>query len=111
MMNDNFSFLFDWILGIAFLGSPNRGSTAATTGSNITYLGKKFGLGTEDKILKDIQKDSDTLFELRNNFVRWLKKSNVLINCMFEQQKTGVIVGKRKVSIWTLKDFLVKLMS
>ena len=104
--NSRFSYLLDRVAGIIFLGTPSRGTNLATFAKYISFVGRKLMWGSHDKILKDLEQDSRNLFELRNNFTRWLNKSTVQINCVYESLQTqlsgyyGMVCLQIDLNIW-----------
>jgi hypothetical protein len=90
ILDTKLSYLLDRIVGIIFLGTPNRGSDFATYAKYVAIVGKHLGFGSHSNILQDLEQDSRSLFDLRNNFVRWLNKSTVRINCVFESRPTQI---------------------
>jgi hypothetical protein len=72
---------------VVFLGTPHRGSPAATWGALITSLAPP-GFATEDRILKDLEEQSDALTDRLRDFSRWLFFESVPVVCCFEQLMT-----------------------
>jgi len=80
-------------VGIIFLGTPHRGTAAAKWGEIIAFSAKLFGWSTEDRILKDLREDSETLTDLLYEFTLWLFRMSVPTVCFFETHETDY--GKR----------------
>jgi hypothetical protein len=59
----------------------------------IAFSVKQFGWSTENKILKDLREDSETLTDLLHEFTLWLFRMSVPTVCFFEQHETDY--GKR----------------
>src|SRR5271167_1530093 len=55
------SYVAKATVGVVFLGTPHRGSECAKWAQLIAWSGKQLKLDTEDRILKDLQKDSEPL--------------------------------------------------
>lgn len=70
-----------------FLGTPHRGSAAATWGALIASLAPP-QLAFEDRILKDLEEQSVTLTDRLHEFSRWLIAESVPVICCFEQLRT-----------------------
>jgi hypothetical protein len=85
-------------VGVIFLGTPHRGTEASKWGQLIAFTGKQIGLSTEDRILKDLQEDSETLKDLLHEFTLWLFRMSVPTMCFFEQHETDY--GKRFGFSW-----------
>lgn len=73
--------------GVVFLGTPHRGSRAATWGVLITSLAPP-SFVTEDRILKDLEAHSGTLTDRLHDFSRWLFSESVPVLCCYETLKT-----------------------
>ena len=83
-----FQYLAISTIGIVLLGTPHHGSKAAKWGELMAVSGKGLGLGSEERILKDLQLDSEPLNDLRYKFTLWLFRYSVATVCFFEQDKT-----------------------
>jgi hypothetical protein len=78
----------DSTVGVIFLGTPHRGSRAATWGSLIASLAPP-GFATEDRILKDLEEQQGTLTDRLRDFSNWLFSESVPVVCCFEQLMTN----------------------
>ena len=93
--DDVFAYLASLVVGVIFLGTPHRGSAAATLGTFIAKTGKFLGQRSEDSIVKDLQVDSESLNDLRDKFTLWANRTSLTLRCFFEQYETyyGKIPG------------------
>ncbi|KHN94745.1 Peroxisomal targeting signal 1 receptor [Metarhizium album ARSEF 1941] len=73
--------------GVIFLGTPHRGSPAARWGAMIASLASP-GFVTEDRLLKALDEQSDSLADRLRDFSRWLFSDSVPVVCAFEQLMT-----------------------
>ncbi|KAK9444704.1 Ankyrin repeat-containing domain protein [Metarhizium brunneum] len=74
-------------IGVVFLGTPHRGSPAAAWGAIIASL-MPSGLAPEDRLLKALEKHSDSLGDRLRDFSGWLVSESVPVVCAFEQLVT-----------------------
>ena len=74
-------------VGVIFLGTPHRGSPAAAWGALITSLAPP-GFVTENRLLKALEQQSDSLADRLHDFSRWLFAESVGVLCCFEQLPT-----------------------
>ncbi|KAK5988294.1 Vegetative incompatibility HET-E-1-like protein [Cladobotryum mycophilum] len=74
-------------VGVIFLGTPHRGSAAASWGSLLASHAPSH-LGFEDRILKDLEEQSGTLIDRLHDFSRWLFSESVPVICYFEKRVT-----------------------
>ncbi|KAK3317734.1 hypothetical protein B0T19DRAFT_296963 [Cercophora scortea] len=73
--------------GVVFLGTPHRGSPAATWGLLITSLAPP-GFTTEDRILRELDVHSATLVDRLRDFSMWLFSESVPVLCCYETLTT-----------------------
>ncbi|KAF6528366.1 hypothetical protein HZS61_008668 [Fusarium oxysporum f. sp. conglutinans] len=74
-------------VGVVFLGTPHRGSAAASWGVLITSLAPP-QFTAEKRILKDLEEQSSSLTDRLHDFSRWLFVESVPVVCFFEQLAT-----------------------
>jgi len=80
-------------VGIIFLGTPLRGTAAAKWGEIIVSSVNQVGWRADDKILKNLHEDSESLADLLHEFTLWLFRMSVPVVCFFELHGTNY--GKR----------------
>lgn len=84
-----FEYVSVCTVGIVFLGTPHRGTKSTKWGELIAFSGKVLlGFETEDRILKDLREDSETLMDLLYAFTLWLFRMSIPVVCCFEQYVT-----------------------
>ncbi|OJD12205.1 hypothetical protein AJ78_07164 [Emergomyces pasteurianus Ep9510] len=86
------------MVGVVFMGTPHRGRSVATWGSLVTSLAPP-GFVTEDRLLKDLELQSNTLIDRLYDFTRWLFVESVPVVCFYEKRLTDYstrmgIIGK-----------------
>ncbi|KAK2611959.1 hypothetical protein QQS21_002065 [Conoideocrella luteorostrata] len=74
-------------VGVIFLGTPHRGSPAAKWGALIASLALP-GFVSEDRLLKALEQQSDSLADRLRDFSHWLFSESVSVVCAFEQLAT-----------------------
>ncbi|KAK7425569.1 hypothetical protein QQZ08_008010 [Neonectria magnoliae] len=74
-------------VGVIFLGTPHRGSAAATWGAVIASLAPS-QLALEKRILEGLEKQSSSLVDRLHNFSQWLFVESVPVVCFFESLVT-----------------------
>ena len=94
----SFHYLTLSTVGIVFLGTPHRGTNAATWGSIVATSAKVLGFGTEDSIMKDLREDSETSRDLLYEFTLWANRALLTVLCFFEQHETDY--GERIGVTW-----------
>ncbi|KAJ6780463.1 hypothetical protein PWT90_01829 [Aphanocladium album] len=85
-------------IGVLFMGTPHRGSRAASWGALIATLAPP-GIVTEDRLLRDLKALSDSQADRLRDFSHWLFSESVQVVCAFEQLVTDYssrvgVVGK-----------------
>ena len=78
--------------GIAFLGTPHRGSDSAWWGTVVANIvrGLSIGTSTNSRLVSNLKKDSSALGSISTQFVHRTK--GIRIYTFYETQKTGSIV-------------------
>lgn len=87
--NGPFEYIAVSTVGIVFLGTPHRGTKSTKWGELIAFSGKSLGFETENRILKDLREDSETLMDLLHTFTLWLFRMSIPVVCCFEQYVTN----------------------
>ncbi|RYP39454.1 hypothetical protein DL767_002188 [Monosporascus sp. MG133] len=82
-----YSEIAESTVGVIFLGTPHRGSAAATWGALITSLAPP-QFTPEKRILEDLEEQSSSLTDRLHDFSRWLFVESVPVVCFFEQLVT-----------------------
>ncbi|KAM3549052.1 hypothetical protein MY1884_008914, partial [Beauveria asiatica] len=85
--DSEYSSIAQSTVGVVFLGTPHRGSPAASWGALIASLAPP-RLVTEDRLLKDLEEQSDSQADRLRDFSRWLFSESVPAVCAFEQLVT-----------------------
>jgi hypothetical protein len=85
-------------VGVVFLGTPHRGSASTKWGEIIAFGAEQFGLGSDDRILKELREDSETLADLLYKFSLWLFRMSVSTECFYELHETDY--GARFKAKW-----------
>lgn len=78
--------------GIIFLGTPHRGSSAASWGLLASNLAKIAGKGTNDKVLKGLLLNSELLEHYRRVFLQMLEDGGLRIHSFYETR--GLLGGE-----------------
>ena len=78
--------------GIAFLGTPHRGSDSAWWGAVVANImkGLSIGTSTNSRLVSNLKKDSSSLGSISSQFVHRTK--GIRIYTFYETKKTGSIV-------------------
>ena len=87
-----FKDILDNTKGIAFLGTPHRGSDSAWWGAVVANIvkGLSMGTSTNSRLVSDLKKDSTSLSSISTQFVHRTK--GIRIYTFYETKKTGSIV-------------------
>jgi len=75
-------------LGVVFLATPLRGSPSAKWGAMIAYSASVLGSVAEDRILKDLEEQSNAMMASLRDFSVWLFSYSVPVVCCFEKNVT-----------------------
>ncbi|KAK8142161.1 hypothetical protein G3M48_009262, partial [Beauveria asiatica] len=77
--------------GFIFLGTPFRGSEIATWGRRATSIAPSIMVGTEDRLLKVVEVQSDMMKDCLADFTCWLFSESVPAICAFEKLRTDYL--------------------
>lgn len=92
-----YGLILERVHGIAFMGTPHRGSDLAywtTYLANILRVAQ-FGTATNSRLLADLQKNSRTLADISKQFVERGRDLNILT--FFEQELYhGILVSQMR---------------
>jgi hypothetical protein len=88
VMESAFLYLTISTIGVIFLGTPHRGSPSSKWGEILVRCGRSLGLGSDDRILKDLHESSEALTDLLYPFTIWLFRMSVDVFCFYEQHET-----------------------
>jgi hypothetical protein len=89
------------VAGVVFLGTPHRGSNSQPKASLIATIASAVHCGVQSSLLKAVEKDSEMLADLLQDFTRTANIESIPLFCFFEQYKSDI--GKvltHKGSLW-----------
>jgi len=75
---------------VVFLGTPHKGSATQSKAAIIANIASVFGQAESTGLLKAVEKDSEMLNDLVNDFTRVVNKAAVPLFCFFEQRKSNL---------------------
>jgi hypothetical protein len=73
--------------GISFLGTPHRGSGSATIGKHAYRIARLATKGPNIKLLRSLEKNSDTLKGISNRFRSTQQKWDIKISSFYEDRE------------------------
>lgn len=80
----------DSVSGIAFLGTPNRGSDSQSKAAIIASMAAAAGLGEHSRLLRMLEPESEALRDLLNDFMRLVIADSIPLTCFFELHKSNI---------------------
>ena len=83
----NLGSIYQNLGGILFLGTPHRGSHLTKWAEILRQVAKLALRPTNDKLLKTLSPDSETLEEQRSSFIGITE--NIMIACSYKELPTG----------------------
>ena len=87
--------IYESTRGIIFLGTPHRGSTAASWGILASNLAKVALQGPNEKILKTLKPNNELLENLHMVFLQMLEDRKIKIHSFYETQPMLGVYGLR----------------
>ena len=93
--------------GIAFLGTPHRGSDSAWWGAVVANIvkGLSIGTSTNSRFVSDLKKDSSSLGSISSQFVHRTK--GIRIYTFYETKKTGSTVVRLSLMLDVYEYLLI----
>ena len=93
--------------GIAFLGTPHRGSDSAWWGAVVANIvkGLSIGTSTNPRLVSDLKKDSSSLGSISSQFVHRTK--GIRIYTFHETRKTGSVVVRLSLMLELYEYLLI----
>lgn len=95
--------LHQTVLGVAFLGTPHRGSDLAPFATGVARILKASGTRTNVDIISLLRRDSEALADIEAAFGTWLRKNLAFkLTCFFEEKEVagcGMVVSKDSAKI------------
>lgn len=92
------------VIGVAFLGTPHRGSDMASFTLAMANIVKMSGRSVNTEILESLQKESPVLNSLENTFAHWIRRNHKRVNvtCFCEELEVrgiGMVVTRESAKI------------
>ncbi|KAF2823158.1 hypothetical protein CC86DRAFT_243682, partial [Ophiobolus disseminans] len=85
-----YPYVFPWVAGSIFLGTPFRGITEPRA-LVLAELAESIGMGAPSDFLKFLEKDSEMLRSLLEDFTRLARDAQLRLYCFFEQHESDRI--------------------
>jgi protein SERAC1 len=79
--------------GIIFLGTPHRGSDIVSLAKVVAFIAQVTLHNTSDKLIRDLERDSEVLDRIRDNFSHILDRRTFSVWSFIEELPT---IGSRK---------------
>ena len=102
--------LFDFTVGLVFLGTPHLGTVTFTsrgvsTKDILTVIAMNSELRHEPKVLRDLESEYGTLLEVSKQFLDLCRSSNLKVINFFEQRasKVGKQIGRDDLQVLSYK--------
>ena len=98
--------LFDFTVGLVFLGTPHLGTVTFTsrgvsTKDILTVIAMNSELRHEPKVLRDLESEDRTLLDVSQQFLDLCRSSNLKVTNFFEQRasKVGKQIGRDDLQV------------
>jgi hypothetical protein len=91
-------------MGVAFLGTPHRGSDVAPFAKAIANIVEASGKRINSDILEALKRDSQVLAAVENSFANWVRKNHgrFQLECFYEELElrgVGMVVRRESAII------------
>jgi hypothetical protein len=73
-----------------FLGTPFHGTSTQSKAMVLAEMAQTVGMGVPSTLLKLLEKDSETLLGMLNDFVKLANDAKIRIFCFYESDKSDI---------------------
>lgn len=86
----DFPNVFPWVAGCIFLGTPFHGTKSQEKARVLAELAETASLGMNSGLLKLLEKDSEVLGQMLDEFVHLANEAQMQLFCFFESKKSDI---------------------
>ncbi len=78
------------VAGCIFLGTPLRGTKTQAKAKVLAKMAETIGMAADSNLMKLLEKDSQALNVMLDEFVRLTNEAQIRLFCFFESQKSDL---------------------
>jgi hypothetical protein len=90
LRQNDFPSIFPSVAGCIFLGTPFHGTQTQSKAVVLAEMAETIGMGVSSSLLKLLEKDSEVLIRMLDEFVRLTNDAQIRVFCFFESQKSDI---------------------
>lgn len=90
LRQNDFPSIFPFVAGCVFLGTPFHGTNTQAKAMVLAEMAETIGLGVPSSLLKLLEKDSEVLLRMLDDFVRLATDAHIRLFCFFESEKSDL---------------------
>ncbi|OAL51772.1 hypothetical protein IQ07DRAFT_472429, partial [Pyrenochaeta sp. DS3sAY3a] len=104
---NDFPSIYPWVAGCIFLGTPFHGTKTQSKAMVLAEMAETIGMGTPSGLLQVLEKDSEILATLLDEFALLAKEAQIRLFCFFEQEKSDLVGLFVKGLTWKSQELIV----
>jgi len=90
LRQNDFPSIFPSVAGCIFLGTPFHGTKTQSKAMVLAEMAETIGMGVSSSLLKLLEKDSEVLIRMLDEFVRLTNDAQIRVFCFFESEKSDI---------------------
>ncbi|KAF2677393.1 ankyrin [Lentithecium fluviatile CBS 122367] len=90
LRQNDFPSIFPSVAGCIFLGTPFHGTKTLSKATVLAEMAATIGMGVSSSLLKLLEKDSEVLTRMLDEFVRLTNDAQIRVFCFFESEKSDL---------------------
>ncbi|KAH7378338.1 hypothetical protein BKA66DRAFT_149684, partial [Pyrenochaeta sp. MPI-SDFR-AT-0127] len=107
LRQNDFPSVYPWVAGCIFLGTPFHGTKTQSKAMVLAEMAETIGMGTPSSLLKMLEKDSEILNSLLEDFALLARDAQIRLFCFFEQEKSDLVGLFIKGLSWKNQELIV----
>ncbi|KAJ4374896.1 hypothetical protein N0V83_001974 [Neocucurbitaria cava] len=107
LRQNDFPSVYPWVAGCIFLGTPFHGTKTQSKAMVLAEMAETIGWGTPSDLVKILEKDSEILNSLLEDFALLARDAQIRLFCFFEQEKSDLVSLFIKSSLWKSQELIV----
>ncbi|CAO2653999.1 Nn.00g107320.m01.CDS01 [Neocucurbitaria sp. VM-36] len=107
LRQNDFPSVYPWVAGCIFLGTPFHGTKTQSKALVLAQMAETIGWGTPSDLVKILEKDSEILNSLLEDFALLARDAQIRLFCFFEQEKSDLVGLFIKGSLFKSQELIV----
>jgi hypothetical protein len=105
-----FKDIYTSVSGVLFMGTPHGGGNGTNPAMFVTNIVKIANIDLKQDLIKDLQKDSNVLFDATRDFCKLVESTRMKVYTLFEGEQTKFGSWPLQKRIWVRSDCVAILV-